>query len=160
QSLLYLAMEYVQGRTLSEVLKQEWPLPDRWVVEILSQVLSAVAAAHDMEVIHRDLKPENIMILQGQGDEGESTELAKVCDFGIATLGNAVVPGQAVHPKGPSVTTDGFLVGTPAYMSPEQARGRLADRRSDLYSTGVILFQMLAGRLPFDGESAYLVATK
>jgi len=78
QSLLYLAMEYVQGRTLSEVLKQEWPLPDRRVVEILSQVLSAVAAAHDMEVIHRDLKPENIMILQGQGDEGVPPSLGDV----------------------------------------------------------------------------------
>jgi serine/threonine protein kinase len=160
ESWLYLAMEYVEGRTLFQVIEQEWPLADTRVVDIVSQVLSAVGAAHDMEVIHRDLKPENIMIIRGRSDEGESTELAKVCDFGIATLGAVVHQGKEVHVGGPSVTRDGFLVGTPAYMSPEQARGMPADRRSDLYSAGVVLYQMLARRIPFQGDSAYMVAMK
>ena len=93
ESLLYLAMEYVEGKTLHNVIADEWPLGDTRVVDLMSQVLSAVAVAHDMEVIHRDLKPDNIMILPATSDDGEATELAKVCDFGIATLG-------AVQPDG------------------------------------------------------------
>ncbi len=159
-ALLYLAMEYVEGRTLHHLIEEEWPLGKARIVDIMSQVLSAIAVAHDMEVIHRDLKPDNIMIIRAKSDEGEETELVKVCDFGIATLGaiqNDRAGGQA---GGPWATMDGSLVGTPGYMSPEQARGEQADRRSDIYSAGVILYHMLVGRPPFEGDSAYFVAMK
>ncbi|HXU05603.1 MAG TPA: protein kinase, partial [Polyangia bacterium] len=159
-ALLYLAMEYVEGRTLQHMIDEEWPLGEARIVDIMSQVLSAIAVAHDMEVIHRDLKPDNIMIIPTTSDDGEATELAKVCDFGIATLG-AIQRDRAAGPAtGPWVTLDGSLVGTPGYMSPEQARGEHADRRSDIYSAGVILYHMLVGRPPFEGESAYFVAMK
>ena len=160
ESLLYLAMEYVEGQTLHNVIADEWPLGDTRVVDLMSQVLSAVAVAHDMEVIHRDLKPDNIMILPATSDDGEPTELAKVCDFGIATLGAVQRDGGGGQAGGPWATMDGSLIGTPGYMSPEQARGEHADRRSDIYSAGVILYHMLAGRPPFDGDSAYHVAMK
>ena len=159
-SLLYLAMEYVEGKTLHNVIADEWPLGDARIVDLMSQMLSAVAVAHDMEVIHRDLKPDNIMILPATSDDGEATELAKVCDFGIATLGAVQRDGGGGQAGGPWATMDGSLIGTPGYMSPEQARGEQADRRSDIYSAGVILYHMLAGRPPFDGESAYQVAMK
>jgi len=160
-SLLYLAMEYVEGRTLFEVIQEERPLPVRRVVDILSQVLAALGVAHDMEVIHRDLKPENIMIIRVRGDDGETTELAKVCDFGIATLGAlATTTTESTLVLGPRVTSREFLVGTPEYMSPEQARGEPLDRRSDLYSIGVVLYQMLAGRVPFQGGTPLAVAVK
>src|SRR5262252_1985304 len=160
ESLLYLAMEFVEGRTLHQVITEEWPLGDARIVDIMSQVLSAVAVAHEMGVIHRDLKPDNIMIIRTTSDDGEATELAKVCDFGIATLGAVQRDGAGGRSAGPWVTMDGSLVGTPGYMSPEQARGEPAGRRSDIYSAGVILYHMLAGRPPFEGESAYFVSMK
>src|SRR6185295_397711 len=159
-SLLYLAMEFVEGRTLHQVISEEWPLGEERIVDLMSQVLSAVGVAHDMGVIHRDLKPDNIMIIRATGDEGEAMEIAKVCDFGIAMLGAATHDGAGGMVAGPWATMDGSLVGTPGYMSPEQARGEAADRRSDIYSAGVILYHMLVGRPPFDGDSAYLVAMK
>src|SRR5262249_44765928 len=159
-SFLYLAMEYVEGRTLHEVITDEWPLADARIVDIMSQVLSAIAVAHEMEVIHRDLKPDNIMIIRTRGDDGEDAELAKVCDFGIATLGAIQHEGAGARSAGPWATNDGTLVGTPGYMSPEQARGEQADRRSDIYSAGVILYHMLGGRPPFEGPHADFVAIK
>ena len=160
ESLLYLAMEFVEGRTLHQAILEEWPLGEERIVDLMSQVLSAVAVAHEMGVIHRDLKPDNIMIIRATGDDGEATEIAKVCDFGIATLGAPTRDGAGGLAGGPWATNDGSLVGTPGYMSPEQARGEPADRRSDIYSAGVILYHMLVGRPPFEGDSAYLVAMK
>jgi hypothetical protein len=156
-SLLYLAMEYVEGRTLYQVIHEDSPLGDERIVDILSQVLAAVGVAHDMEVIHRDLKPENIMILRGKSDEGEHAEVAKVLDFGIASLGSIV---RGTEAEGPRMTKQGLLVGTPEYMAPEQAGGERADRRSDLYSAGVVMYHMLAKRLPFSGDSPLTVAVK
>jgi serine/threonine-protein kinase len=157
-SILYLAMEYVEGRTLYDVIRQDAPVPDARIVDILSQVLAAVGVAHDMGVVHRDLKPENIMIIRGTSDEGEHAELVKVLDFGIASLGNVALDAGA-YAEGPRMTKRGLIVGTPEYMAPEQADGR-ADRRSDLYSLGVVLYQMMTGRLPFRGDSPLTVAVK
>jgi serine/threonine-protein kinase len=159
-SLLYLAMEYVEGRTLFEVIKADAPLPEARIVDILSQVLAAVGVAHDMGVVHRDLKPENIMIMRGTSDEGEHAELVKVLDFGIAALGTVARGAGGDEAEGPRMTKRGLLVGTPEYMAPEQAGGERADRRSDLYSAGVVLYQMMTGRLPFRGDNALTVAVK
>ena len=100
RSLLYLAMEYVEGRTLYEVIQQDAPLPEARIVDILSQVLAAVGVAHDMGVVHRDLKPENIMIIRGTSDEGEHAELVKVLDFGIASLGSVALDARPRTPRG------------------------------------------------------------
>ena len=158
---LYLAMEYVEGRTLFEVIQADFPLPEERTVDILSQVLAAVGVAHDMGVVHRDLKPENIMIIRATSDEGEHHELVKVLDFGIASLGTvARGASPGAEAEGPRMTKRGLLVGTPEYMAPEQAGGERADRRSDIYSLGVVLYQMLCKRLPFHGDSALTVAVK
>ncbi len=146
--LLYIAMEYVDGRTLAQVIEQDAPLPVTRIVDIASQALAALAVAHDLGVVHRDLKPENIMIIEGQDDEGRVHDLVKVCDFGVAKL----LEGGA---RGPSVTAQGVVVGTPEYMSPEQARGEALDARSDIYAMGVLLFQLMTGKVPFDSSTAF-----
>jgi serine/threonine-protein kinase len=156
--LLYLVMELVEGRNLFELISERGPLPPTSIVAVLSQVLAALAVAHDIAVVHRDLKPENIMIVHGKSDDGQPIDLVKVCDFGIAKiLDSAPAPDRASRPKH---STSGLMVGTPAYMSPEQARGEKLDARSDLYSVGVVLYELLAGKVPFDGESLIAVALK
>ena len=138
---LYLVMEFLRGRDLSRVAYEEGPLPFRRVVEILKQVLEALGEAHHLEIIHRDLKPENVIIepLRAGGD------FVKVVDFGLAKMRESQ--------NSPSITSPGIVCGTPEYMSPEQGRGDPLDARSDLYAVGVILFQLLTGRLPFEAES-------
>jgi serine/threonine protein kinase len=155
----YLAMEYVHGRDLGQVLIDDWPLSDERVVAIMTQVLSALSAAHALGIVHRDLKPENILVRAG--DEPGIAEQVKVCDFGIAQLS----PGRLAHSpfrnskqSSIRVTGDGTVVGTPAYMSPEQARAEVLDARSDLYSAGVVLFQLLTRTLPFVAETPMGVA--
>jgi serine/threonine-protein kinase len=147
---MYIAMEYVHGKDLHHILSREWPLPEARVAKIMSQVLSALSDAHTAGVIHRDLKPENIMVEQRRGDP----DFVKVLDFGIAKIQDDTTE------EGPALTKAGFVCGTPEYMSPEQARGAKIDHRSDLYAVGVILYQLAAGVLPFESESAIGFATK
>jgi hypothetical protein len=146
--LLYIAMEYVDGKTLAKIIDGESPLPVARIVDIACQALAALAVAHDIGVIHRDLKPENIMILEGADDEGRTHDIVKVCDFGVAKL----LEGGG---RGPSVTAEGVVVGTPEYMSPEQARGESLDARSDIYAMGVLLFHLMTGKVPFDSSTAF-----
>ncbi|HSC86959.1 MAG TPA: serine/threonine-protein kinase, partial [Polyangiaceae bacterium] len=137
----YLVMELLKGRDLAQVTTEDGPLPPARIVDVLRQVLAALGEAHDLGIVHRDLKPENVILqpLRRGGD------FVKVVDFGLAKL-RADVPG-------PSVTSPGIVCGTPDYMAPEQGRGDNIDGRSDLYAVGVILFQLLTGRLPFEGET-------
>jgi len=159
--LLYIAMEYLEGRDLYKVIHEDWPLSDARIADIMMKALSAIAVAHEMGVIHRDLKPENIMILNRKDDEGN--DVVKVCDFGIAKITEKDDDaGADAAPKtaGAKVTTAGLVVGTPEYMSPEQARGEKLDARSDLYSMGIILYQLLTGRTPFLADTALAVVLK
>ncbi|AKJ04719.1 serine/threonine-protein kinase [Archangium gephyra] len=146
---LFIAMEFVPGQDLHTVLSKDGPLPEPRIVRIVSQVLSALYDAHNAGVIHRDLKPENIMVEQRRNEP----DFVKVLDFGIAKI-------QDAEGEGPALTRTGFVCGTPEYMSPEQARGATLDHRSDLYAVGVILYQLLTGRLPFESDSAVGYATK
>lgn len=159
--LLYIAMEYLEGRELYKVILEDWPLSDARIADIVMKALGAIAVAHEMGVIHRDLKPENIMILHRKDDEGH--DVVKVCDFGIAKITERDAngpPDAAPKTAGAKLTTAGLVVGTPEYMSPEQARGEKLDARSDLYSMGIILYQLLTGRTPFVAETPLAVALK
>ena len=138
---LYLVMEFLRGRDLARVTYEDGALPFRRIVDVLRQTLAALAEAHSENIIHRDLKPENIILepVRSGGD------FVKVVDFGLAKM--------RVAEQQPNITSPGIVCGTPEYMSPEQARGDPLDARSDLYGVGVILFQLLTGRLPFEAES-------
>ena len=135
---LYIVMELVGGQTLAEVMASGPMATDR-TVAIASQIMDALQAAHDAQVVHRDLKPANVMILQGAGHLGE---FVKVVDFGIAKVHSI---------EASTLTHSGMICGTPAYMSPEQARGEPVDGRTDLYAAGVVLYEMLGGARPFSG---------
>ncbi len=137
-SHMYLATEFVPGQTLRDELARG-PLPLRRVLDVGVAVARALAAAHDHGVIHRDLKPENVMALPGGG--------VKILDFGLARLRN-----QASSE--PALTGDGTILGTPAYMSPEQIRGQAVDGRSDIFALGVLLFELATGRHPFSGSDS------
>jgi eukaryotic-like serine/threonine-protein kinase len=138
----FLAMEYVEGPTLGTLLQEEGPLPPERAIPLVAQVAEALQAAHALGIVHRDLKPDNIMVAR----ETDGRERVKVVDFDIAR-------GPAEE-EGPAVTRHGFVVGTPEYMSPEQLTGDPLDGRSDVYSLALVLFRALAGRLPFEGDTA------
>jgi tRNA A-37 threonylcarbamoyl transferase component Bud32 len=138
---LYLTMEFVKGQDLQQVLSKQYPLAEKRVAHIMGQVLDALEEAHAQHVIHRDLKPENIMVAEMRGDP----DFVKVLDFGIAKIQDGGAQTK--------LTQAGLVCGTPEYMSPEQARGLELDARSDLYSAGVILYQMVTGTLPFTAEN-------
>jgi serine/threonine-protein kinase len=141
---LFMVFEFVEGQSLVDVVRNEAPLSPRRVVALMRNVLGALAEAHGVGLVHRDLKPSNIMVIRGSfGDED-----VKVLDFGIAK----VVSGEP-DPKDTFRTRAGLVLGTPHYMAPEQARGEQVDTRSDLYAVGVLMFEALTGRTPFDGPS-------
>src|SRR4051794_4344216 len=136
----YIAMELVDGRTLKELVTERGPLPPEIAVSLTVQILRALGHAHKRGIVHRDVKPQNV-IIDGEGQ-------AKVADFGIARAGNS------------EMTQTGAMVGTVQYLSPEQAQGLPVDRRSDLYSAGIVLYELLTGRVPFDGEAPVATALK
>jgi hypothetical protein len=138
----FLVLEYVGGRTLRTVLGRAMA-PNR-ALRIARGIVAATEAAHAKGVVHRDLKPENIMLVDREGDP----DFVKVLDFGLAKL-----EGRAAEvPSSRVLTRQGAIVGTPRYMAPEQAVGERVDARADLYSIGVILFEMLTGSVPFEGD--------
>jgi len=137
----YIAMEFLDGRSLKSVIQQEGPLPPDRAIDLAVQILRAARFAHRRGIIHRDLKPHNVIV----DDEGR----AKVTDFGIA---------RAVGAS--DMTQTGSILGTAQYLPPQQAQGHAVSERSDLYSVGIILYEMLTARVPFDGESAVSVALK
>lgn len=137
----YLVMEYVPGSDLKKYIVEHFPIPYQRVIEIMGQILSAVEVAHDHHIIHRDLKPQNILI--------DRDGNAKISDFGIA-----------VALSDNSMTQTNSLLGSVHYLSPEQARGGMPTRQSDIYALGIILFEMLTGTVPFEGDSAVSIALK
>jgi serine/threonine-protein kinase len=138
----YIAMEFLHGENLAQHLAAR-RLPVDEAMGLARNVLAGMACAHEAGLVHRDLKPGNVMVTT----EG----IAKVLDFGLAKL---LTGGSAVAVTGPTLTHDGHVLGTPSYMSPEQARGLPLDRRTDVFSFGVVLFEMLTGRRPFGGETS------
>ena len=139
---LYLVTELLEGEPLSRRLKRVGALPVEAAVSILCQALRGLAEAHDGGLVHRDLKPDNLFLRQGRAGE----ELVKILDFGVVKFTADADPLE-------SLTQSGTVLGTPAYMAPEQARGVRVDTRSDLYAMGIILYQMLSGRRPFKGST-------
>jgi len=139
---LYIAMEYLDGETLSNLLKREGALPPRRALNIAKQVAKSLAEAHAQGLVHRDLKPDNVFLTRVYGEE----DFVKVLDFGIAKFLES-------SPDYERLTIVGGVIGTPAYVSPEQGLGKTLDGRSDLYSLGVILYEMLCGSPPFKAET-------
>ena len=140
--LIYLAMEFVEGEPLTELLTREGALSVARAADICIQVAAALQAAHDLGIVHRDLKPDNIMLTRSR----DGADAVKVVDFGLAK----VVGGEG---GGQKVTRTGLVVGTPEFLSPEQLSGDKLDGRSDVYSLGLVLFNMLTGTLPFPADS-------
>jgi len=138
--LVYLAMEYVPGDTMTRMIKKDGPFEPERVAELTRQIAKGLDAAHAQGIIHRDLKPDNIMIMRDR----HGHEMVKIVDFGIAKA-----LGQATH----DLTHAGAIIGTLLYMSPEQLAGSTLDRRSDLYSLALVVFHMLTAELPFTGST-------
>ncbi len=146
----FVVMELLQGSPLSTVIETGGPMPPQRAMHIMRQVLRAVGAAHAKGIVHRDLKPDNIFLTQG----GEQADFVKLLDFGISKMMDPDLQAAATK-----LTTTGVVMGTPLYMAPEQAMGVEIDHLADIYACGVILYEMLAGRPPFEGATyAVLVA--
>jgi serine/threonine protein kinase len=138
---IYISMEYVAGEDLKSFIRRSGHLNEAKALDLAKQILEGLGEAHRLGVVHRDLKPQNIMI----DKEGN----AKIMDFGIA---------RSLHTKG--VTGTGVIIGTPEYMAPEQAEGRDVDHRADIYALGAIMFEMVTGRVPFEGETPLSIVLK
>ena len=138
----YLIMEYVKGTDLKTYLKEHYPLSCKKVVDIMEQILSAVESAHRIGIIHRDLKPQNILI--------DNYGKVKVTDFGISIAAM----------ESATITKTNTMIGSVHYISPEQARGSIITKQSDIYSLGIILFELLTGKVPFEGQTAVSIAVK
>jgi serine/threonine-protein kinase len=136
----YIAMEFLPGRSLKQVIREEGPLDPQMAIDIAVQILKAARFAHKRGIVHRDIKPHNVIV----DDEGR----VKVTDFGIARAGAS------------EMTETGAIIGTAQYLSPEQAQGHAISARSDLYSIGVVIYEMLTGRVPFEADSAVTIALK
>ena len=149
--LAFYVMEYLDGETLAATLSREGAMPPWRACTLTIQILSALEAAHQRGVVHRDLKPGNCLRLGTPGDE-----LVKLLDFGIAKVGS----DSHADAQGKGLTGTGEVFGTAAYMSPEQARGETLDARSDMYSLGIMAYQMLVGQVPFTGMNAIHVITQ
>jgi eukaryotic-like serine/threonine-protein kinase len=149
---IYIVMELLEGRTLRDVLAKEAPLDTARAVALMLQVAAAVAAAHEAGIIHRDLKPANIFIVHNT----EAPAVVKVLDFGIAKLAAETLDEEEAH----TLTQIGAMIGTPRYMSPEQCDGAELTPASDVYSLGVILYEMLTGVVPFSGSTPLAIAMK
>jgi len=134
EDIAYIAMEYLHGRELRDILNDNKLLPVTQVIDIISQVAFGLSYAHEHGIVHRDIKPSNIMVVR----DGH----VKITDFGIARMASAAVRTQT-----------GMVLGSPKYMSPEQVMGKLTDQRSDIFSLGVMLYEMLTGQAPFLGEN-------
>ena len=144
----YIATEWIEGKTLREQLYAKKSLPLKNVIKIIVQVCEALTAAHQAGIIHRDIKPENIMI--------RKDGYAKVLDFGLAKLSEPdAVAGSQISTRPLFKTAPGTVMGTAAYMSPEQARGKGVDHRTDIFSVGVVLYELITHRQPFSGETTH-----
>ncbi len=141
--LIYLAMEFIEGRSLSALVDAEGALPPARAANIVRQAADALQVAHDQTIVHRDIKPDNIMVVQAK----DGSDVAKVVDFGIAKA----VAGDETGQK---VTKTGLVVGTPEYMSPEQLSGDKLDGRSDIYSLALVFYKLLTGVLPFQADTS------
>src|SRR5574344_2556784 len=140
-NIYYIVMELIRGKTLKQIITEEGSLPWKWSINIAMQIASALEVAHKNNIVHRDIKPHNIIITE----DG----VAKVTDFGIA---------KAVSNS--TITAFGTTIGSVHYFSPEHARGGYTDEKSDLYSLGVVMYEMVTGKLPFDGDTPVSVALK
>jgi serine/threonine protein kinase len=157
EDVFFLAMEFLEGRTMADILREEGPMPAKKATEITCQILDALGAAHALGIVHRDVKPANVMIL----NHPDGTERVKLLDFGIAKApAHAFDDATDASAKvATPITLHGLTVGTPEYIAPEQALGRPADARADLYSLAVSLFEILTGRLPFFSNSPVAIVT-
>ncbi|HVG60380.1 MAG TPA: protein kinase [Hyalangium sp.] len=150
--IYFIAMEYLEGQTLSQLLTTMGPLPWPRALNIVQQIARSLREAHKIGLIHRDLKPANVMILNQETDH----DVVKVLDFGLV---KSFMPDSAQLPVDVSLTQAGVILGSPQYMAPEQARNT-SDPRSDVYSLGVVLYQMLVGRPPFHAEQGIDIIVK
>ncbi|HEY4239155.1 MAG TPA: serine/threonine-protein kinase [Kofleriaceae bacterium] len=145
EGLMFLAMELVEGPTLADLIVAEAPLPAQRVVRLARELCRGLAHAHARGLVHRDFKPDNVLVARGT----EETECARIADFGIALSRDDDAPAR--------LTTLGMALGTPMYAAPEQTHGLPVDHRADLFALGVTMYEMLAGKVPFDGTALELI---
>jgi serine/threonine-protein kinase len=140
----YIVMEHLEGKNLGQLIRHEGPMEPTRAIGVLLQACAALQEAHDKGIVHRDLKPENIFL----SNQGGITDYVKVLDFGLAK-----VTEREMRPGSMILTQEGMVFGTPEFMSPEQAQGKILDARSDIYSLAVILYELVTGKLPFDAKT-------